>query len=124
MEKLKEILANSGFEIQEMSFSYLTKTSPLSYLAHARLPDNNAANIIKHYPDLFVIHKAHRPRDGSFFIIFNAGKPLSEKAKNIYNNFFPDKIAIVSKNIQNQYFAKWLWTSERPDPIGVFIDKI
>lgn len=124
MDILTSVLNGLNFEVQKTSYDYLTSKEPLDYLHSIRLPENDALNILRYFPDYFVMHKQLRPLSGAFFIVEDKGLPLPPKAQEIYRKYFPNKIALVSKGKSNQYYAKWLHSTRNPELFELFVQRL
>jgi len=124
MDTLISVLNSLGFEVQKTSYEYLTSKEPLDYLHSIKLPENDALNILRYFPDYFVMHRQLRPLLGAFFIVEDKGLPLPPKAQEMYRKYFPNKIALVSKGKSNHYFAKWLHSTTNPELLELFVQRL
>ena len=123
MDTLISVLNGLNFEVQKTSYDYLTSKEPLNYLRSTKIPENDVLNILRYFPDYFVMHKQLRPLSGTFFIIEDKGFPLPPKAQEIYRKYFPNRIALVSKE-SNRYYAKWLHRSSGPEALELFVQHL
>lgn len=124
MDILTSVLNGLNFEVQKTSYDYLTSKEPLDYLHGTKLPENDALNILRYFPDYFVMHKQFRPLVGAFFIVEDKGLPLPPKAQEMYRKYFPNRVALVSKGKSNQYHAKWLHSTSNPEPLELFVQRL
>jgi len=123
LNEVTDILIGLGFEIQNTSFHHLTKDGEINYLRSLDLPDNEAASIMKYFPDLFVMHREIDPKDGTLFVVLTEiDKNIPEKVQKIYRKFFPRKIMVVSGSKDNLY-ARWFHGSGKKEPLVSFIRK-
>lgn len=123
LNQVVDIFVGLGFEIQNTSFNHLTKDGEISYLRSIDLPDNEAASIIKYFPDLFVMHREINHKDGTLFVVLtDRDRSIPEKVQTIYKHFFPRKLMVVSRSKDNLY-ARWFHGSGKPEPLLLFIRK-
>lgn len=122
---IKSQLEQHEFAVQETSFEAITQSGEISYLRSIpKLPECDASKLLLMFPDLFVVSKnrAITPDNGIFFVaVVKPGESLSKEACDIYQKYFPPKIAVISQTPSGSLLASWLQSIDAPQPLDTFL---
>jgi hypothetical protein len=122
-QRALEVLRNLSFEVQPTSFSDITSTGEMSRIReYNHLPDSDSAQILRYFPDFFLIHHSAPPERGIFFVtLARDDMTLTRKAQDIYQRYFPRDLLIVGQNPKHELVAVWVGSPDEPKPLDEVI---
>ena len=122
-QRTLKALQELDFEVQPTSFSDITSREEMARLREYRtLPAGDSGQILRCFPHFFVIHHSAAPEQGTFFVTL-AGSTLTlpKETQDIYQQYFPKDLLIVGQSPKHHLVAKWLGSTDKPQPLGEVI---
>jgi len=118
-----EAFRKLGFEVQPTSFSAITSTGEMSRIReYCSLPNGDSVQILRYFPDFFVIHHSAVPERGIFFVTLASNNMvLTREAQDIYQRYFPKDLLIVGQSLEHSLVAVWIGSRDKPKPLDKVI---
>ena len=122
-QRTLEALQKLDFEVQPTSFSDITSRGEMAHLReYHNLPKGDAGRILRCFPHFFVIHRSATPERGTFFVtLAGSTMTLPKDIQDIYQQYFPKDLLIVGQSSERQLVAKWLGSTNKPQPLSEII---
>jgi len=122
-QRILEAFRKLGFEVQPTSFSDITSAGEMSRIRKYRsLPNGDSVQILRYFPDFFVIHHSAVPERGIFFVTLASNNmALTREAQDIYLRYFPKDLLIVGQSPEHNLVAVWVGSGDKAKPLDKVI---
>ena len=122
-QRALEALRSLGFAVQPTSFSDITSEGDMSRIRdYPDLPGSDSLQILRYFPDLFVIHHSATAERGMFFVtLADSCTALTREAQAIYERYFPADLLVVGQDKEHRLVAVWMGSCEKPESLDKVI---